>query len=263
MKDMVPRASHIPRRGTRCTVLSVNAWLQRFADAVDKPEGAIELDSAASLIGAIAQDGALDVDKVKRTLDGFADAAARLGARTADSPELAAEILRRTLHGELGLRGDSEEFYDPRNSFLHEVIERRRGIPISLSAIYLEVARRLGIGARGIGFPGHFLVRLELQRGGVYIDPFHGGSSLDQRGLRELVRRSRGEGAELEPQMLEPVSKKALLTRMLHNLAGIYGKRNDWLRSLAVLERLALLDAGNQRIAKALADLRARAHTLN
>jgi regulator of sirC expression with transglutaminase-like and TPR domain len=244
----------------------VNKSLDEFASAVQRPEQNIDLETAAFWLGGIAADGTLDLLAYRASLDGFAQLArAKLALEHVepDNPLAKIDALANTLFGELGFRGNSEDYYDPRNSFLHRVIARRVGIPISLSVLYLAVARRLGIPARGVGFPGHFLVRVEGPASPLFIDAFAAGNQLDSAGLQALLVRRSGAEAKLSPAMLEPISSQAILTRMLFNLSGIYGQRNDWTRSLAVLERLSLLDPENPRIARELIELRARVRTLN
>jgi regulator of sirC expression with transglutaminase-like and TPR domain len=240
--------------------------LEQFAEVASRPDPEIELERAALLLGSIANDGALDLDRCRDQLDQIAERSRANLARLEKSAFAPARAVSITLFNELGYRGNASDYYDPQNSFLHQVLERRLGIPISLSLLYIAVARRLDIDARGVGFPGHFLVRVQSSEDGggkLIMDPFNGGHSLNTEQLGELLARRNGAGAKLEKAMLEPISNVAILTRMLFNLAGIYGQRNDWSRSLAVLERLAVLDPANQRIARELIDLRARMKTLN
>src|SRR6185369_3636067 len=123
-----------------------------------------------------------------------------------------------------------------------EVLDRKLGIPITLSVLYLEVARRLGLPAAGVGFPGHFLVRVDGGAVPLILDPFGGGRALDRPALQTLLERSSGPDARLSDVVLAPTSKGAILVRMLNNLAAIYGRDGDTARSLEVLERLAVLD---------------------
>ena len=235
--------------------------LRRFAAAVQRPDGAIALDEAALLIGA--WDVEVDVDGDRRALD---DLAARTAGPATSSARCRGRAPGRspgTLFAELGFRGNTGDYYDPRNSFLHEVLARRTGIPITLSVLYMEVARRLGVDAVGIGLPGHFLVRVDEAPRPLIIDPFHAGAELDAAAIETLLRQALGPEARLEPSMLAPVTAPRILTRVLLNLAGIYGRSGDWFRSLEVLERMALLDPDNPRIERELAQLRDRVAELN
>ncbi len=151
--------------------------------------------------------------------------------------------LNEVLFDEWGFEGDTESYYDPRNSYLNEVLDRRRGIPITLSVIYLEMARRSGIQADGLGFPGHFLVRLG-GRDGLVVDPFNAGSRIDPNALGTRLE-ARHSGAEVDAatlrRWLKPVSSRAILVRMLRNLKAIYLAREDAQRALRTSDRIVTL----------------------
>ena len=233
--------------------------LRRFAAAVQRDE--IALDEVALLIGAWDED--VDVDGGRRALDELAARTRAERARLGDVPWAGARAVARTLFADLGFRGNTADYYDPKNSFLHQVLARRTGIPITLSVLYMEVARRVGVPATGVGLPGHFLVRVDEPPRPLIVDPFHAGAELDAAAIEELLHRVVGPDARLEPEMLAPVATARILMRVLVNLAGIYGQRGDWFRSLEVLERLALLDPDNARIARDLASLRDKVADLN
>ncbi len=235
--------------------------LHRFGEAVRGDDGAIDLARAALLVGEV--DGELDIDRYLGRIDHLAARADDARTRLGDVPWAGPRAIAAALFNDLGFRGNTADYYDPDNSFLHRVLDRRTGIPITLSVLYIEVARRIGIDALGLGFPGHFLVRVESTPRALILDPFHGGAELDNAALTVLLQRMTGPDARLEPTMLVPLPKSKILTRVLLNLAGIYGQRGDWFRSLEVLERLAVLDADNDRIAKDLEQLRARVDGLN
>lgn len=175
---------------------------------------------------------------------------ARLRADVATAEKLLA--LNHFLFDELGFSGNNDDFYDPRNSFLNEVIERRVGIPITLGVIYIEIGRRIGLGLHGVSFPGHFLVKCALRDGVVVLDPYSGGVSL---GADELQQRLRAAGSPgdvddaILGHLLGAASNKEVLGRMLRNLKGIYIDRGDWLRALSASERVIALtpdDAGEE-----------------
>ncbi|MCA9676463.1 MAG: hypothetical protein H6708_08875 [Kofleriaceae bacterium] len=240
----------------------VDDCMRRFATAVQRPEPALELDVAALLLGEWDY-GTIDLPHYRAVLDGMADSARRVRDDQADRTFAGARAITQVLFTDLGFRGNTDDYYDPRNSFLHEVIDRRVGIPITLCILYMETARRIGETVTGVGFPGHFLVRAHDGDRAVVIDPYNGGSVLSRGDLDELIKRVNGPDATLEAAVLAPVSKQQILTRMLVNLAGIYGKRGDLFRSLEVLERLYLLDAANDRIGRELDNLRKRVDALN
>jgi regulator of sirC expression with transglutaminase-like and TPR domain len=242
------------------------AAVQRFAEVVQRDDDDIELDVAALLIGAWDNHG-LDVASYRTTLDHIAaQAAAAIDATASggsDRPWAAARALARTLFGELGFRANAADYYDPRNSFLAAVLDRRVGIPITLSVLYVEVARRVGVAARGVCFPGHFLVRVDGGPVPLILDPFAGGAELDRAGLEALHARFAGSDARLDHASIAPSPKHQILARMLHNLGGIYGRAGDLFRSIKILEHLAALDPSNHDIERELDRLRGQARSLN
>lgn len=137
-------------------------------------------------------------------------------------------------------RGNTADYYDPRNSFLNEVIERRTGIPITLSILYMEVGRRLGLTLRGVGFPGHFLVGWYDALEPIYIDVFDGGARLAQHECARLIPSADG-AATLDESFFEPVSHRQILLRMLANLKLIYVRRKDYPRAIAAVDRILQL----------------------
>ena len=235
--------------------------VERFAEVVQGDEDDIELDVAALLIGAWEHEG-FDVEPHRRVLDALA-ARSSPAVEAARSPEEGGRALARTLFAELGFRGNTDDYYDPRNSFLAEVLDRKVGIPITLSVLYLEVARRLGLGAAGVGFPGHFLVRIDGTGDPLILDPFAGGTALDRAGLAALLVRASGPDARLENVSLTPTSKRAILVRMLNNLAGIYGRTGDSFRALEVFERIAVLEPSDNRLTASVERLRRLIASLN
>lgn len=184
----------------------------RFLNLVTGPEPA--LDRAALAIAAGA-------DPERDPAAGLAELD-RLAAGVTDLDGL---ITR--LFVDEGYTGNAEDYYDPRNSLMYEVLERRTGIPITLAVVTIEVGRRAGVDLEGVGMPGHFLVRVPgTQR---YLDPFGGGRRLDQSGCAELFRDSTGadSGAGFGAHLLPRVSTRQILARMLENLRGVYRARND------------------------------------
>ena len=165
--------------------------------------------------------------------------------RGSDPAPTQLRCLNQFIFDELGFSGDEQDYYDPRNSYLNEVLDRRLGNPISLAVVQIELAQRLGVPLQGISFPGHFLVRLPMDEGIVVLDPFQKGRSLD---AAELRRRARShldthdiDDARLA-RMLEPASHRAILMRMLRNLKGVYVEREQWDKALRCSDRLLTLD---------------------
>ena len=233
--------------------------LVRFSDVVGRED--FPLDHAALLIGAWDYPER-DVEIYRDQLDSIASFAAPEVARASGGIGRARAI-SDCLFDRLGFCGNTDDYYDPRNSFLTDVLDRRTGIPISLSVLYLEVARRVGVLAQGVNFPGHFLVRVAIEDAWLFLDPFAGGRALTPADLETLLRKTTSPDAVLEPSVIAAASKRQILSRMLVNLAGIYGRQGDLVRSLDVLERLAVLEPTNPRIQRDLSQLRERVDGLN
>ncbi|WCE04749.1 SirB1 family protein [Pseudoxanthomonas sp. JBR18] len=152
--------------------------------------------------------------------------------------------INRHLFEELGYAGDHDEYYDPRNSYLNEVFERRLGNPISLAMVQIEVARRLGVPLDGVSFPGHFLVRLPVDDGLLVMDPFNGGRPLGADELRERAKPHLGGDVPDDNvllQILDPAPHRAILVRVLRNLHGVYAERAEWDRAARCADRVLKL----------------------
>jgi regulator of sirC expression with transglutaminase-like and TPR domain len=150
------------------------------------------------------------------------------------------EAVVRLLFVEYGFCGNRQDYYDPRNSYLNEVLDRKTGIPITLALVLTEICDRTGVEARGVSFPSHFLVRAPSVSGPRFIDPFE-GKLLSTEDLRALYQRTTGDEGEPDPRLLEPATKRQILVRMLNNLRGVYAARQDRRRLRDVLERLEVL----------------------
>jgi regulator of sirC expression with transglutaminase-like and TPR domain len=221
--------------------------LERFAREVRRDDRDIDLAQACLLI---AQDRypALDVG---RYLDEIERMALRLGAAIPAAMDLEERIvaLNEFLFDELGYRGNTRDYYDPRNSYLNEVLDRRTGIPITLSVLYMELGRRVGLAVEGVSFPGHFLVRAQLRGGAIVLDPFAGGAPQSEAELRTRLKRVIPEGvaddvpvAELPlDQFLEPAGKRQILLRLLRNLKAIYRDTDKPDQELKVLNRMLVV----------------------
>jgi regulator of sirC expression with transglutaminase-like and TPR domain len=212
--------------------------LALFAHLCDRPEAEIDLAEACLLI-AEAETPGLDVGRYIRTLDALGEQA-RTSVGRASGDEVRITRAVRFVYETAGFRGNDGDYYDPRNSFLDQVIDRRTGIPITLAVVLVEVSRRAGVEGRGVSFPGHFLVRFDTPRGTIVVDPF-AGRPLSREDLRTLHARSGGTGGDPPANLLEPASKVQILARMLHNLRGIYENRRDEARLRGVMEHLDVL----------------------
>lgn len=187
----------------------------RFLRLVTGPEPRLDEGALAIAAGAVDEPGlaAARAERARAVLDELADGVDGLDA-----------LLTR-LFDETGFTGNTEDYGDPRNSLLPDVLERRTGIPITLSVVALEVGRRAGVALEGVGMPGHFLLRIPgSQR---YLDAFDGGRRLDRRGCEELFRRATGSTTPFGPQLLARTSTRQILARILENLRAGYRRRND------------------------------------
>jgi regulator of sirC expression with transglutaminase-like and TPR domain len=221
--------------------------LAEFAATVEGPDGRIRLARAALLIAAAEQPG-LDVDKYVARLDDLADTA--LAARRAADALSRLHRLREFLFEELGFAGDRSDYFDPRNSHLNEVLDRRLGIPITLSLVFIEVGRRLGLQMEGIGLPGHFITGARIAGEQVLLDPFNRGAVLTVEACGQVVRQALGRPVRLLPEHFAPVDNRQFLTRMLANLKGVYWRQEAWDKVVRVIDRMLALNpaaAGERR----------------
>jgi regulator of sirC expression with transglutaminase-like and TPR domain len=216
-----------------------------FAALVALPDEAIDL-AQASLLIAREEYPDLEVGRYLARLDEMAEAVRR---RLRGGEGFTSQIahLNRLLFDELGFRGNREEFFDPRNSFLNDVLDRRIGIPISLSAIYLEVGRRIGLALAGVSFPGHFLVRYVGRDAPaeILIDPFNKGQILTETECRARLHEMYQGQVEYRPEFLKRARTREILQRMLDNLKVIYQGQRDFHRALKVQELLLCIHPGS------------------
>jgi regulator of sirC expression with transglutaminase-like and TPR domain len=149
------------------------------------------------------------------------------------------------LHAEMfdvdGYRGDTIGYYEPRNAFLNEVIDRKLGIPITLSIVFLHVATRIGLAAAGVGLPGHYIVKVQFDLNEVYVDPFHGGTTLTMAEIGELLRQSSGGSTKLAAEHLRAWSGRETLVRVLANLHSMWTRTGDPRRAASARERMGII----------------------
>lgn len=222
--------------------LAVPSPLQYFASLVESDEHFPLLEAAIS----VAQDEYPDLD-VQQVLGDVDQLLARVKRRLpGDAPALhKLRVLNQFFFRDLSFGGNINDYYDPDNSYLNAVLKTRRGIPITLAILWLELAGGLGLNARGVAFPGHFMVKVNLPRGQVVIDPFT-GQSLSREDLSERLEpfRQGGPDAEFEMPMglyLQSAPSREIIGRMLRNLKEIHKTQEDWLRLIAVTDRLIVL----------------------
>ena len=200
---------------------------ERFAEIVLGADDAVPLDEAWALLSVHAHPAA-DPDALVAGLDALA-----AGCRV---PTL--DGLRHHLFVDQGFVGNQDDYYDPANTYLDDVLERHLGIPITLAVLTMEVGRRIGVPVDGIGLPGHFVLRDRVDPT-VFVDAFRGGEVLDRAGCLRVLRRLHGPDIVLDPAWLEPVGHRAILERMLANLVGVFQQRTAhadllWARDLQV-----------------------------
>jgi regulator of sirC expression with transglutaminase-like and TPR domain len=188
---------------------------KRFAALVESRGETIPLDVASALIAQCAAPG-LRPDAVLAQLDALAETC----------PGYTLDALLPHLFGRGRFGPDHDDYYDPRNSLIDRVLERRRGIPITLAVVGLEVGRRIGVPMAGVGMPGHFLLQDKVDRT-VFIDPFDGGRLLREAECRHLFHQVTGGGSPWSSELLAPVGNLSIVTRMLNNLRVVYSRRHD------------------------------------
>jgi regulator of sirC expression with transglutaminase-like and TPR domain len=210
--------------------------VQRLLDALRDERSAVPLDVAALEMASIEFPG-LDVDSCLARLDSYADQIGgqlKGNASGLDYIRAANEYLFEILQ----FRGNEDEYYDPRNSCLNAVLMRRLGIPITLSVLYIEVARRLNRTVYGVGLPGHFVVAYEDANARYWIDPFHRGRILSFADCSTLAQQTAGVNLRANPAVLAPVNKRQILVRMLSNLKAIYLRGEALEKARQVLDLL-------------------------
>lgn len=213
--------------------------IDRFRELVNQPEDSIDLAQAALIIAADEYPD-LDIAGYLKRLDEFA-AQIRPAIQQDESPRRKIERLNRYLFQELGFRGNQDDYYDPRNSYLNDVIDRRVGLPITLSVIYMQVGKRLGFPLFGVGLPGHFVVKWHDREDEIFIDPFHAGEILGEDSLINLIEETFHTRVQLLPEWLQTVDARYILTRILNNLRNIFLRTENFERALGVVVKLLVL----------------------
>lgn len=220
--------------------MDLDATLRRLAADPTHP---VDLAELALRLAADEYPG-LDVPAYLARLDGYAAAVApRLTGSLADR----VAALTGFLFGEQGFRGNAAEYYDPRNSYLNDVLDRKLGLPITLSVLAVAVGARCGLAVSGVGLPGHFVAKAADATGEVVFDPFHGGRVLDRAGCARLVAGATGQPVEAADIDLEPTPPGLIAVRLLSNLKAVYLQHPDFSRAARVMGRLVQLVPGDPR----------------
>ncbi|MGH7335864.1 MAG: SirB1 family protein [Candidatus Rokuibacteriota bacterium] len=216
----------------------VDAELRAFGAIVRAPAPEIDLARGALCIAQIEHPRLIPEHALKQ-LD---ELAARSGAAALGDEVRILHRLREFLFAEEGFRGNGEDYYDPCNSCLNDVLERRRGIPITLALVMMEVGARVGLRILGVGLPGHFVVSARVGGDSVLLDPFSGGAVLTREGAHKVVARAVGRSVKLTEASFAPCSRLQMLGRMLGNLKAIYVSRRQWGKALEAIDHLRMVD---------------------
>lgn len=213
---------------------------RRFEEIAGRPDPLLDLVEA-SLVIALEENPALQLDPYLDEVDGWSEAVhARLeGSRDV---ERAVDTINRLLFEEEGFRGEDEDYYDPRSALVSELLEHHSGLPITLSVLYIEISRRIGMDASGIALPGRFLVKLSGPFGVIVVDPFEGGRILSTVELQKILDRTFGGGVRLREHHLRSFTPKEILARELAQLKAAYLAQHDLVRAAASIDRLLILD---------------------
>ena len=219
--------------------------LQNFYREINQPDEQINL-ARASLYYAQTEYPDLEPDEYINALDTMAQ---ELEERIEEKryPLKVISLINQYLYKDLGFSGNTIDYYDPRNSYLNEVLERRLGIPITLAVVYLEIAWRIDFPMVGIGMPGHFLIRPEFKDVGIFVDPFNRGEILFEQDCQRLLNRVYQEPIRFEPYFLAPVGNREILARILTNVKYIHISRQDLTKALSAVQSILLLFPDNPR----------------
>ena len=213
--------------------MNKQAILDRFQMVTAREDDEIDLATAALLIAAVEYPD-LDIDQQLSILDSLAEGAAYRIGQDRD-PFHCVNNLSEYLFDEVGFQGNQGEYYDPRNSYLNEVLQRRTGLPITLCLVCLEVGKRLDIPLVGVGLPGHFVLSHRSQTD-LIIDPFRRGILLSEEECAQILKNVLGANVDWDPRYLTPASNREFISRILRNLKGIYLNRRDHEEALDVVD---------------------------
>ncbi|RDH81638.1 MAG: hypothetical protein DIZ80_16340 [endosymbiont of Galathealinum brachiosum] len=221
---------------------SVNSNTDAFKVLLNQPDNDISLAKAALMIARLEYPE-LDIDDYLSKIHNIAEEINNRLPATANAAEILKQ-LNHVLFIEKGYEGNSTSYYDPRNSFLNDVIERKLGIPISLSILYIELGNALGLPLSGVSFPGHFLVKLEISDGAIVLDPYFGGISLNEEDIEERLReyygsklnKSRAQG------VLASSTNKEIVLRVMRNLRNLYLQEENWTKALPLADIMVEMD---------------------
>jgi regulator of sirC expression with transglutaminase-like and TPR domain len=213
---------------------------ERFRKIVELPDRMIDLTEAALVI-ALEDYPSLQLDRYLEQIDDWGDAIRSRLEGSNDIERIVAEI-NRFLFDQEGFHGEADDYYDPRNTYLNEVLDRHAGLPIALSILYIEISRRVGIDMSGVSLPGRFLVKVTGPWGEILIDPFDGGRVLDSFECQLILDRVYGGGVRLSEHHLRSTTRHDVLARVLSHIKAIHLARGESERVIADIDRLLMID---------------------
>jgi regulator of sirC expression with transglutaminase-like and TPR domain len=258
MKAEATEGSGADERGGR------GAALPTFEQLARMPDAEIDVELGAALIARDASDR-VNVREVLDELSSLGAPLAHAGVDERSMSERVAAVSER--FASLGFHGNRDDYYDPKNSLLPDVLSKKTGIPITLSIVWSAIARRAGLVANGVAFPGHYLVRVEPEPGPprpeepaqpIVVDPFAAGRIVDDDAAKFLLRRALGTGAELHASLFAPASSRVTLVRLLTNLESTWAKRGEHARAFLAVDRIVTLIPDSARMLRERAALALR-----
>lgn len=235
LRRTLPRKVPVPTLGAMTPAEARDA----FTRLLQTPEAELDLAEAALLIAAEEYPDLRPGAYLSR-IDAMATEL-KQRIRSEVEPERVVKAVNTYFFEEQHFKGNRDEYYDPKNSFLSDVLDRRVGIPITLAVLYIAVGERAGLPVRGVGMPGHFLVKYAPASGEIFIDAFN-GRTLTREECAKMLEEMYGGTVTLRPAMLEPATKRQILARILNNLKSLYLSRNELPRALAASDRIMLAD---------------------
>ena len=212
---------------------------ENFMEMMQRADASIDLARSALLVAA-ENDPEVDVEAEMARLEQWAGELSRRIDPAWNSLQRLAR-LRAFMYEELGFKGDVQGYYSPANSLLHSVMSRRLGIPLTLAILFMEIGWRIGVPFEGVGFPGHFLVRLAGEPGDLLLDPYDHGASVHEEDCRRMIELTTGGTVPYDPSMIRSLGKRDMIARLLFNLKVACLKAGDDLGALSAVERLLLL----------------------
>ena len=213
---------------------------QRFCEIALRPEPLVDLVEG-SLVIALEDNPRLDIDRYLHQVEGWSDAVRQRLEGSRDIERIV-DSINNLLFDEEGFHGEDDDYYDPRSALLNEALDRHAGLPITLSILYIEMSRRIGIEATGVSLPGRFLVKFSGDFGQIVVDPFDGGRVLSTIELQTILDGMYGGGVRLREHHLRSFSRREILARELSQLKAAYIARHDLQRAAASVDRLLILD---------------------